>query len=113
AAPAPVAASAAPVAATASPRNAFWWAPLPLAAAAAAVALAFVGGWWPVTEKSAAPFSLTASADIGGLRRVDLPDGSVIQLNTDSAVEVRYEAAERRVRLTRGEAHFTVAKNPA
>jgi transmembrane sensor len=41
-----------------------------------------------------------------------LPDGSLVELNTDSAVEVRFSPAQRRVRLTRGEAHFTVAKNP-
>jgi len=42
-----------------------------------------------------------------------LADGSVLELNGDTAAEVTYTAAERRVRLTRGEAHFTVAKNPA
>jgi transmembrane sensor len=47
------------------------------------------------------------------LRTVALPDGSLIQLNTDSAVEVAYTLDERRVALSRGEAHFTVAKNPA
>ncbi len=56
------------------------------------------------------------SGDAGGIlatavgqHRVEaLPDGSVIQLNTDSLVEVFYSASERRVALRRGEAHFEV-----
>jgi len=42
-----------------------------------------------------------------------LEDGSVIDLNRGGEIEVRFTAGERRVWLTRGEAHFTVAKNPA
>jgi transmembrane sensor len=38
--------------------------------------------------------------------------GSVLKLNTDSAVEVRFTADERRVELVRGEVFFTVTKNP-
>lgn len=44
-------------------------------------------------------------------RRV-LDDGSVVELNRGALVEIAYTAAERRVRLLRGEAGFTVAKNP-
>jgi transmembrane sensor len=43
---------------------------------------------------------------------VTLPDGSVLQLNTDSVVETAYSPTERRVRLKKGEAFFSVAKNP-
>jgi len=42
-----------------------------------------------------------------------LEDGSVIDLNHGGEIEVRYTATERRVWLTHGEAHFTVAKNAA
>jgi len=42
-----------------------------------------------------------------------LDDGTVVELNRDAAVTVQFTAAERRVRLERGEAHFTVTKNPA
>lgn len=41
-----------------------------------------------------------------------LADGSVIELNLDAAISLRYTPAERRVVLERGEAHFTVAKDP-
>lgn len=42
-----------------------------------------------------------------------LSDGSIVELNRGAAIVVDYTTAERRVRLVRGEAHFTVAKNPA
>src|SRR5258708_34565714 len=45
-----------------------------------------------------------------GERRVQrLPDGSVVHLNTDSEVTVRYSARERVVELGRGQAVFEVA----
>jgi transmembrane sensor len=46
------------------------------------------------------------------LRAQTLADGSVVELNGDSRIEVDYSASERRVRLVSGEAHFVVAKNP-
>jgi transmembrane sensor len=58
------------------------------------------------------PYTLTAATAVGGLRTLSLPDGSLIRLNTDSTVDIRYLKEERRVRLTRGEALFEVAKNP-
>jgi transmembrane sensor len=44
---------------------------------------------------------------------MDLPDGTFVTLNTNKAVDVHFSATERRVRLLRGEALFTVARNPA
>ena len=44
--------------------------------------------------------------------RQALADGSVVELKDGSRLDVRFTPGERRVRLT-GEAHFTVAKNPA
>lgn len=41
-----------------------------------------------------------------------LEDGTRISLNSDTAIETRYSAHERRVVLLRGEAFFDVAKNP-
>jgi transmembrane sensor len=82
--------------------------------AAAAVVLACVGAWrFAEVRKggSASRYAIASATEIGGLRSVALPDGSIIQLNTDSAVDVRFTPEERRVALTRGEAHFTVAKN--
>ncbi|WP_245513104.1 FecR family protein [Enterovirga rhinocerotis] len=49
---------------------------------------------------------------IGEVRTIRLADGSTLELNTDSAVIVRFSQAERRVLLLRGEAFFDVARNP-
>ncbi len=40
-----------------------------------------------------------------------LPDGSELRLNTDSAVTVRYTRSERVVEIARGQALFTVARD--
>jgi transmembrane sensor len=73
-------------------------------AAAAAVALLFV-----VLGSRASEF-LTGKAE----RHVALlEDGSRVELNAQTALQVRLSRSERRVTLARGEALFTVAKDPA
>jgi len=47
----------------------------------------------------------------GEVLRVPLADGSTITLDSDSAVDVAYDATRRGVRLLRGAAVFDVAKN--
>lgn len=49
---------------------------------------------------------------VGEVRRITLEDGTEVDLNTDTALVVRYEQNSRMVRLLRGEAFFAVAKNP-
>lgn len=49
---------------------------------------------------------------IGEQRVVHLDDGSSVMLNTNTLLEVDYTSAERSLNLKRGEAFFTVAKNP-
>ncbi len=78
-----------------------------VAAVAAAVAVAYVGWWRP------AYFAGVASTPVGTIQRMQLPDGSVAFLNTDSAVKASFTPGQRRVTLERGEVHFVVAKNPA
>jgi transmembrane sensor len=55
----------------------------------------------------------TAETAVGAFQKLDLPDGSVAQLNTDSAIDMTFTAAERRVRVVRGEVYFSVSKDPA
>ena len=55
----------------------------------------------------------TAETAIGAFQKFDLPDGSVAQLNTDSAIDAAFTATERRIRIVRGEVFFTVTKDPA
>ena len=47
--------------------------------------------------------------DLGEIRQVPLSDGSVVAINTQSAVEVSMHRNAREVTLTRGEAWFKVA----
>lgn len=45
-------------------------------------------------------------------QRQELPDGSVAELKAGAMIRVEFSEAVRRVVLERGEAHFTVTKNP-
>jgi transmembrane sensor len=94
-----------------APRPARLPAPARAFAFALAASLILALGVWAFRANS--PTSTRFATTAGGYERVILTDSSVLELNGDSAAEVTYTAAERRVRLTRGEAHFTVAKNPA
>jgi transmembrane sensor len=49
----------------------------------------------------------------GEFRAITLDDGSLIHLNTASAINVDYAPERRDVRLLKGEAEFVVRKNPA
>lgn len=101
---APFVADVAPVSAR---RRGLW--PVAIAAAAVLVMAGLLGGRiWPARDNYAASFA----TEVGASRTINLPDGSVVQLNTDSVVEATYSPRERRVRLKRGEAFFSVAKNP-
>ena len=50
---------------------------------------------------------------VGEQREMQLPDGSMIALNTDSQLEVTYGENYRDVRLLKGEALFEVTRDPA
>lgn len=67
--------------------------------------------WWRPAQADRS-YAETATTRLGQTQLMELPDGSRIQLNTDSAVEVSYSRNARQVILRRGEALFTVAKNP-
>ena len=85
-----------------------FWVPVALAAAAT---IALVFALWRGKSGPNRNFSESAATEIGVLRRLDLPDGSVVKLSADSAVEVSFSSRQRSVLLTRGEANFEVAKN--
>ena len=115
--------AAAPVLATATRRRSFWrrslvFAPLATAAAVALVALHLTrpSATTPSASAALAPASASASAapaPSSAPRQLTLSDGTVVQLNTGGEVLEQFTAAERRVLLARGEAHFAVTKNPA
>ncbi|MDO8539476.1 MAG: FecR domain-containing protein [Opitutaceae bacterium] len=87
--------------------------PFPATAAAAlAASLVLAAAWWYTGSGHVAelpPHRYATTAD--GYERVVLEDGSLLELNSSSEVTVQFTPAARRVRLVRGEAHFTVAKN--
>jgi len=76
--------------------------------AIAACALLGVGGAWQMLRLRG-----RFSTAKGETKVVALKDGSVLTLNTDSEVQVRYSEELRSVELIRGEALFDVAKNKA
>ena len=80
------------------------WSAVGLAAAAAIIVLSVLQLRTP---------RHTAETAIGAFQKLDLPDGSVAQLNTDSAIDTTFTANERRVRIVRGEIFFNVTKDPA
>lgn len=77
-------------------------------AAAAMVVFAFVA-WAPRAVEPVAPRQAIIHP---GPERLTLEDGSIVELNAGAKVAVAFTPDERRVQLVRGEAHFTVAKNP-
>lgn len=83
------------------------WRWLAVASSLAVVTLAAVLLFNQLT--SAPPWTLALATDVGERREATLPDGSVIALNTDGQLDVRYATDVRQVRLLRGEALFTVA----
>ncbi|MFO1448282.1 MAG: FecR domain-containing protein [Opitutaceae bacterium] len=87
------------------------WIPLSIAAAAAVLALASFT--LPTSFFGSSPAIELLSTEVGEFRKCTLPDESIIELNTDSRVEVVYSGTGRRVKLVRGEAYFTVAKDPS
>jgi transmembrane sensor len=78
--------------------------------AAALLLGAFLG--FRALQSPAAPETRYATTT-AGYERARLADGSTLELNTASAARVQFTAAERRVELESGEAHFEVAHDTA
>jgi len=77
---------------------------LPRIAAAAALLLSLILGvhvLWPQSGHYVAAH--------GAPRNFELPDGTVVHLNAESALSVRFGPLHRRVELSRGQASFTIA----
>ncbi len=81
--------------------------------AASAAVVVLVGlAWW--SRPAATPIASTQAYEVlpSSARALSLADGSRVELRGTSEVAVDFTPAERRVRLLRGEAHFTVTSNP-
>ncbi|CAM4099863.1 FecR family protein [Pseudomonas wadenswilerensis] len=57
------------------------------------------------------PLTADFASGTGQRRSVRLPDGSLLQLNTNSAVDLAFEADQRLIRLKHGELLLTCAKD--
>jgi transmembrane sensor len=104
-----------------------WWPQLLAASLVVAVAggvlFAGVQGKWlgrsqgPVVVASADPMTRIGEPDYisakGQKSIVDLPDGSRLTLDSDSAVDVAFAGDRRDLRLVRGRAFFDVAHDPS
>lgn len=59
------------------------------------------------------PEFTTAATAVGETRRLELPDGSVVHMNTDTHLAWAMDANTRRVHFEGGEAYFEVARDPS
>lgn len=87
-------------------RRAWLW-PSALAAAAA-LAVAALSWWRPLAERDAPVVAMHP-----GPAQMTLADGSLVELDREAEIELRFTPERRGVRLRRGQAHFTVAKDAA
>ncbi|WP_460122347.1 FecR family protein [Pseudomonas sp. S2_C03] len=78
------------------------------AVAASVLAVALGLGLFSGLNQSAT-YSAEFATALGERRQVALPDGSVIDLNSRSRLQVRFEKGRRGIELTEGEAMFNVA----
>jgi len=86
---------------SASARRGLWsW-----ALAASAIVLTVLGGLYIQRPVAATPFKTA----VGEQLTVPLPDGSSLELNSNSLVRVDYSSRRRIIHLDRGEAFFKVA----
>lgn len=83
-----------------------WWTAVACCLLAVAFAASgYIRGWLEPGNVYSTP--------VGVISSVALADGSVVTLNTGSAIRVQLAPKERRVILERGEAYFAVKRNPA
>jgi transmembrane sensor len=78
-----------------------------VALAASAVFAAVVIGWWYL-QRLDGRFNGSYQTLVGQQKSITLSDGSSIQMNTDSQVQVVYDSDSRAIRLLKGEALFSV-----
>ena len=85
-----------------------WYASMQTVMGAALLAIAAV----VATITMQLPSTTIYTTGVGEQKTVQLADNSIVQLNTNSRLEVHYSDSPRRLTLSQGEAHFDVAHNP-
>lgn len=83
-------------------------------AIAACLAVVTVAGYLMIAPGSQPEGQPTTAFETAAVdqRVVTLSDGSIMELGPDSAVDVNYQTSVRQITLVRGQAVFTVSKNP-
>lgn len=76
---------------------------------AATVVLAIGASWLWQHRGNYFVTEMRYATSLGGFQRVALPDGSTVQINTDTEVRIVLRPARRDIELVRGEATFEVA----
>ena len=89
-------------------RRSPWWMWSMGLAAAAALVIGVVAFW---QTNSTMPMLQVRKSYLRVNERLALPDGSRVELKDGTQVVVQYSEGERRVKLTGGEAHFSVWKD--
>ncbi len=84
-----------------------WFVAVPAIAASVSAVAFLVGVFLGPTESYSTYATLR-----GENKSIDLADGTVIALNTNTEIEVQIDSEHRSVRLIRGEALFDVARDP-
>jgi len=83
--------------------------------AVTALATVFAGGAAVWAVKGHAPLQdwlADAHTAVGEQRQLTLDDGTQVRLNTDTAIDVAFTAAERRITLLRGEIFIETGQDP-
>lgn len=75
---------------------------------AMAICILSAGMFWGLSVRALSHYQTA----VGGFARIPLPDGSVMNLKTDSEVQVSFGTHHREVTLLRGEAQFNVVHDP-
>ncbi|HKP34066.1 MAG TPA: FecR domain-containing protein [Sphingomicrobium sp.] len=88
-----------------------WGKPLALAASLVLVFTFLLPQWPHAFGGAPQPAQMEYATPIGGHRIVSLPDGSRIELNTDTAIRAVVDDRGRAVWLDRGEAFFEIARH--
>jgi transmembrane sensor len=86
-----------------APRPRRTWLGVGFATAAAALLALWLGGL---------PKSYTVTTGQGERRALTLADGSVVQVDPETGLQIRFDSQLRQIDLQRGRARFRVAKNP-
>ncbi|WP_454869636.1 FecR domain-containing protein [Pseudomonas putida] len=75
--------------------------------------LAAPGAWLAWREAPWQQWAADARTAVGEQRALTLADGSQVLLNTDTAIDITFDARQRRIDLLAGEILLTSAKDPA